>query len=715
MERLRYIIEDNTIAEVLGVQNFTNQESAILELVKNAYDAKADKVSIEFYNDLIVVEDDGVGMNLHDIRRHWMHVGKSDKDYELVDKNGEVRIYAGSKGIGRFALSRLGSKVILLTRKEGNSLVSWKTDWNESVLEELDGNLFQGTRFEIRVLRDKWNKNSIKKLVDYLSRTYNSELMQIMVKVEGEKPVSIEKYFSKPVIGINCTSIINISYSAIDNELSCHVTSDEFQQEAKKYIEKNLYEFKSKVNCVKEFKGDKEINLTESELSDVLDLLGDFSVELYFSLKDSNSSDMDKFLYKNKKLPKRYKSGIILYRNAFSISSYDGTKDWLRLGKRSRLSPAAASHPTGNWRVRENQLAGKVEIDKKDNSMLKDLSNRQGLDENVYYEVFIKIISKGISEFERNRQNIIRKINEKNKIVEKESEITDQIIKNPKALKDLNNKDLAIFIREIKEFKNDNKNFKKVIINTEERYKYDVRILNVLATSGLKATSIAHEMHNDRNSIAQNSDNIIEAMKEFGLWEIVNESEKTKYAYSNIPKLIQENKKINTKLVSFMSTLLEEVEKSNFQPNIHDVNMLLVMIKELWERDYSWIKININIYEDTLFVLPEDSIKVIFDNLILNSIQHNDDRNQLNIGISVLESDGKLEISYSDNGKGLDEKYDSNPMKILEVHETSRPQGHGLGMWIVNNTIVMSGGEVIRIASLNGFQIDFSFGGNLSE
>lgn len=41
MERLKYIVEDSTIAELLGVQNFTNKESAILELVKNAYDAQA--------------------------------------------------------------------------------------------------------------------------------------------------------------------------------------------------------------------------------------------------------------------------------------------------------------------------------------------------------------------------------------------------------------------------------------------------------------------------------------------------------------------------------------------------------------------------------------------------------------------------------------------------------------------------------------------------
>ena len=46
MEKLKYTIEDSTIAELLGVQNFTNKESAILELVKNAYDAQSKNVSI---------------------------------------------------------------------------------------------------------------------------------------------------------------------------------------------------------------------------------------------------------------------------------------------------------------------------------------------------------------------------------------------------------------------------------------------------------------------------------------------------------------------------------------------------------------------------------------------------------------------------------------------------------------------------------------------
>ena len=95
----------------------------------------------------------------------------------------------------------------------------------------------------------------------------------------------------------------------------------------------------------------------------------------------STKVEVEKFLYKYTDVSDVIKGGIILYRNAFGISSYEGKKDWLGLGKRSRKSPAAASHPTGSWRVRENQLAGKVEIDKRENIVLQDLSNRQGIDE----------------------------------------------------------------------------------------------------------------------------------------------------------------------------------------------------------------------------------------------------------------------------------------------------------------------------------------------
>ena len=71
MEELKYVIEDSTIAELLGVQNFSTDEAAILELVKNAYDANALNLKITFQNDTLRFEDNGIGMNADDIKKHF--------------------------------------------------------------------------------------------------------------------------------------------------------------------------------------------------------------------------------------------------------------------------------------------------------------------------------------------------------------------------------------------------------------------------------------------------------------------------------------------------------------------------------------------------------------------------------------------------------------------------------------------------------------------
>lgn len=66
----------------------------------------------------MVIQDDGIGMNVEDIKKHWMHIGKSDKKYEIIDDNNNKRIQAGSKGVGRFALSRLGCNIIMTTKRQ---------------------------------------------------------------------------------------------------------------------------------------------------------------------------------------------------------------------------------------------------------------------------------------------------------------------------------------------------------------------------------------------------------------------------------------------------------------------------------------------------------------------------------------------------------------------------------------------------------------------
>lgn len=712
MEKLKYIVEDSILAELLGVQNFSNKESAILELVKNAFDANASKTKIVINKDRIEIVDDGCGMNRDDITRNWMHIGKSSKGYEIEGVNGEKRVQAGSKGVGRFALARLGANVEVYSHKVNCESITWITDWNYSTLEDTEDYSFIGTKVIITELRDKWTERVANNLAEYLGRTYCDNVMKIELFFR-DKEIPIERVFEKPEKGVNFSSKINLSYCAEKRSLLCSVESDEFTEKAQKYCKNNIFRYSNEIDLKKEY-SDKSSDDEDTDLDNLLLELGDFTAELYFGIDRVLSGDDERFLYKRKVLSNRYNYGIILYRNSFSISSYEGKKDWLGLGKRSRKSPAAATHPTGSWRVRENQISGVVKIDKKRNNYLQDLANRQGLDENNHYKLFVEIIHIGLAEFERYRQSLIRDINKKNKPeAKKEDSITTKVVKNPGIIKTLTKDEESRFVDELKGFINEQREYKNNIENTEKRYKYDVRILNVLATSGLKATSIAHEMKNDRNKIDGNYDFIVKALKKYDMWEELCEPDNTKVAHLNVPELLKKNRDTGIKLLQFMDVMLEEVEKGQFFPEEHSIKELLDKVKHNWENDYAWITISVEVNNKIRFTIPEDVITVIFDNLILNSIQQNEKRNRLEIKIGITMSTDMLLVRYRDNGVGLPDKYKKSPMKILEPHETSRKKGHGLGMWIVNNTLNMSGGEVLDIISKNGFEIDFTIGGKL--
>ena len=370
LENLKYTIEDSTIIELLGIQNFTNQNSAILELVKNAYDARANLLLIEFTEDnKLIIKDDGDGMDLEDIRTHWMRIGGSQKGYKIIDNHNNERVQAGQKGIGRLAMARLGTSIKMFSQKKDRDYSScWMTDWNETNVEKEIVQKNTGTEIIISDLRDNWTQTKTDALRDYLSKIYNATHMDIRIKYNKGKLKIIEFetigfYFQEPLLGINCVSQINLQYESQTHQLTVQIKSDEFSEEAQSYNkEHSITKYTIKINIIDElYKKDNE--LSKEEFTDSATNLGDFYAEFYFRLGSITEDDQESFLYKYKKLENPYDSGVTLYRNAFGISSYDMTKDWIGFGERARKSPAAATHPTGSWRVRGNQISGKVIID----------------------------------------------------------------------------------------------------------------------------------------------------------------------------------------------------------------------------------------------------------------------------------------------------------------------------------------------------------------
>lgn len=104
---LSFSVETRVLRE-LGERLVKQPEVAIVELIKNAYDADATKCVVE-YSGLgrIVVEDDGSGMTLGRFTNAWMRIGTGSKAHSPLSERYQREI-TGEKGIGRFAVRFLG-------------------------------------------------------------------------------------------------------------------------------------------------------------------------------------------------------------------------------------------------------------------------------------------------------------------------------------------------------------------------------------------------------------------------------------------------------------------------------------------------------------------------------------------------------------------------------------------------------------------------------
>lgn len=124
------------LKDIIGRDLVTNEYVAIFELVKNSFDANANKVDIEFdpAHRRISISDDGHGMSSNDIRDKWLFVAYSERaeaqpdDYRDKIKPGGQ--FAGNKGIGRFACDTLGKSLSLYSRTSPDGDVSTlHVDW----------------------------------------------------------------------------------------------------------------------------------------------------------------------------------------------------------------------------------------------------------------------------------------------------------------------------------------------------------------------------------------------------------------------------------------------------------------------------------------------------------------------------------------------------------------------------------------------------------
>jgi signal transduction histidine kinase len=138
MPELTFSVDSALLSE-LGEKLVESAHIALVELVKNAYDADATEVQVKILpspvgGPKVQVTDDGSGMSFQDVQRYWMRIATTHKaSQDRSERYGRPR--TGSKGIGRFSCRRLGTRLHLITtaevqgnRKEQTEIV---IDWSK--------------------------------------------------------------------------------------------------------------------------------------------------------------------------------------------------------------------------------------------------------------------------------------------------------------------------------------------------------------------------------------------------------------------------------------------------------------------------------------------------------------------------------------------------------------------------------------------------------
>jgi len=474
-----YFKVSSRAGKLLGRENFSNPEGAIIELVKNSYDADAKNCVVVFdinYKTIInkikktrkkvidnktshiFIIDNGEGMTDTVINKQWMQIGTGNKEFNSI--SNKTRIKTGSKGIGRFALDRLGTISEMWTHskdEKDNIGFYWKMNWNQfdnsdKSISEIEADLIKnstnqnnilsknlsnsntindfisnidfniGTILKISNLKDDWFNKDIESVFKNLEALIPPKELKIpfdvyfhhiqQAKEFGKVETAFFDDYDYKVFAKYNANTLNVDFKITRNELDVELIKKKYLFLHKK--RKSPYDFKTIEK--KTFYYSKNIDSIlkwnlDDENTKLLKDVGSFNLTFYY-LKYSVSKK-EGYPFKSINTKERRSvldkfGGMKIYRDSFRVRPYgDSGNDWLKLGARVAQSPAGAGQRIGDWRVRPEQTAGIITISRKINPLLKDKSDRGALQENNSFETFKNIIIGVIHEFELDRTKIL--------------------------------------------------------------------------------------------------------------------------------------------------------------------------------------------------------------------------------------------------------------------------------------------------------------------
>jgi signal transduction histidine kinase len=710
---------DAGIVNRLGKELVAKGETAVSELVKNAYDADATIVDLIFENcesdgGILTIDDDGIGMERDQLINGFMRISSPDKILNPVSEWFK-RKRAGQKGIGRFATHRLGKKLTIITQTtQSQNATKVTIDWDlfeiqsniqyiPNVISTLPKQKEHGTTLIIEGLREAWTISMIKRVYRYIS-----ELLQPFplskIKFTGVSEVSVPNLL-EPGFKASCFK---------NNKNDLEIIADE--QTA--FFDHALAEIEGFVT--------EEGQGMWSVKSNKIDLL----TEVYFIGKETKSDDSKfnflrnvhfkvyYFIYDKSLIPVNFsqirdlasqQGGVRLYRNGFRVLSYgERGNDWIGLDESIRKRAILPVH--GN-----NNFFGFVEVTDKDGTQFEELANREGLIENLAYGELVDFVYRTIISAvliiaeSRGRKSNASQKNWKNESEERKQSVKEKIDETKETLGQIknvlnDNKDTTNISNEVKreiltlvegaESKiEDIKAETQKQTEQQEQLLDEIAMLRILAALGLIIGEFVHEIKHFVPELKADADNLLYF----------------KDKYTDIGNFI-ERVSNNTNLLTTYTSYFDRTVSSNELRNLQHIEVRDVIRPFISTIQQDLLRSNINIDEPIfrgydLFTLPmhkSEWASILF-NFYSNAKKAVKSSQKGHLQVFAGKQDKYIYVEFSDNGIGIPEENDS---RIFDAfYTTNSPIGHsadyqqevtgtGLGLKIVRDIVESYGGNI---------------------
>jgi len=711
-DRVRFSIDAGVI-DRLGQELVARQETAVSELVKNSYDADATEVKLTFVDSnevggILIIEDNGSGMTRDELVNGFMKISSTGKVHEPESPNYE-RKRAGQKGIGRFAVQRLGVRLVITTQVKGSEkALTLDINWNDyqqdknllsisNELKEKDKLKDNGTTLVISGLRDKWTTAAVKRVYKYISDIIQPYPLS---KLTNDSDKKFDPGF-------------NASFSKIENDKET-VIADESKMVFEHalavmegYIDESgigIYTFDSnkiELNEIDSIGNDPEDNTTP------FSLLKNIRFRAYY------------FIYGKNLIPKgqetsirtmaRKEGGIRLYRNGFRVLPYaEQGDDWLKLdesaGKRSLLAPHS-----------NNNFFGFVEMKDDDNQFI-ETSSREGLIKNeafVQLQNFVyRTIMTGVVKIASIRKSKIvtsQQKDENGQWEDIEVRIKNIALTLEELDKELDEEDVGVETKKrrrkrIKKIKTEIATINELQQNELKKLIKERSMLRVLSSVGLTVSQFIHEIKYYMDNIQSDIRYVAKAVendeKSSERMAILTDNFTTFQTYTSYfndvvsQNVIRELEPLNLKqiVLKFIASISNDSDRVEIKILEPKFNKLRLITKPMHPSEWSSILFN-------LYTNSKKAIKRA--------------RSNGEILIECGEDNGTIYLEFSDNGDGIDKEAEelvfdefyttTSPMNFDELNNNNEILGTGLGLKIVKDIVKSYRGEISVVSPKANF------------